>query len=277
MVTELHIYQDSHESPDSHIFSVFSTFQVRTVLDLQDSWKTHVISVYPDLRTNHTTQPLFGGYPRKIKLTHDCFHSHLCAPMLQIHEKMHGIIVMSVVIGLGCASMSSFGSELCWFAPHDHLVFARQYSMSRLICKCTWAWLQMLLFVLLALWEIPQSGCLRRSVTPFDFFCTPSWPSKLFAGFFQTSCLIAVIACWVCMFECSWVPCDCMDTLSSTLPSGVSSLAVTIASIAIWEFLLVRDWRIFTSTSSCTLLVHPGMPFACSTSFSWAVPSSSPN
>ena len=61
------MYQDSCELPDSCFFSDFLTFQGRNVLDLQDLQKTPVISVYPDLCTNRTTQPFFGGYFLKIK------------------------------------------------------------------------------------------------------------------------------------------------------------------------------------------------------------------
>ena len=77
----------SHESPDSRLCSVFLTFQVETVLDLRDSWKTRIITVYPGLRTDRATQPFFEGYPLKIKLTRDCFHGHLRTPFYKYMEQ----------------------------------------------------------------------------------------------------------------------------------------------------------------------------------------------
>ncbi len=91
-----------------------------------------------------------------------------------------------------------------------------------------------------------------RSVTLFDFLCTPSPPNKIFAGFCQTSCLIAVIACWAFMFQCSGVPRDHADTLNSTLPSVVSFLAVAIVSIASSS----SSWYGIGRYSHPLLLVH---------------------
>ena len=115
-------------------FSVFSTFQVRTVLDLQDSRKTCIILVYPGLCTISTIQPCFWGYPLKVNLTRDRCQGHLRAPMLQ-HE-VRSIIVM-FFMDLGCASLSNFGSKTFLFAPHDCLVFARQHRVSRFIRERT--------------------------------------------------------------------------------------------------------------------------------------------
>ena len=97
--------------------SVFLT-SLRTVLDLQDSRKTCIISVHPGLCTSHKTQPCFGRYPLKIKLTHDCFHGHLHARMLQIHGMICAASLWCLfLVGLGCARMSNVGSESCSFAP----------------------------------------------------------------------------------------------------------------------------------------------------------------
>jgi hypothetical protein len=63
MALELHIYQDFHELPDSCLLFGFLDFLIRTVLNLQDSWKICTILVYPGLRTNCATQPLFGDIP----------------------------------------------------------------------------------------------------------------------------------------------------------------------------------------------------------------------
>ena len=86
------------------------------------------------------TQPCFRGYPLKIKLTRDRFHGHLHTLMLQIHGTKCAVSWWHLFFaGLGCASLSNFGSEPSWFAPHGRLVFTRQYHISHLIRKHTWA------------------------------------------------------------------------------------------------------------------------------------------
>jgi hypothetical protein len=207
---------------------------------------TSKISVYPGLCTYRAPQPFFGGYPLKINLNHDHFHDHLCTLMIQIHgtstkyatSLCHLLILdwaqlACPVLGRSCVgslhmvALSSRGNN-AWVA-----LFAIVPRLDHKGCCVHRSHSCGLVSYPKLLWEIPESVHLDWSVTFFHFLCISSRPNKFFTGFCQTSCLIAVIACWACTFVCSWVPHDGADTLNSTLSSGVSFLAVTLAFIAI--------------------------------------------
>jgi hypothetical protein len=178
-------------------------------------------------------------------------------------------------VGLGCASLSNswVGVVLvhstwlsCLCKTISHWLPYSQVNLD-LIAKTMCA-----LIALVWTCELAQTHAGYTT----EWLCTPSQPNKLVAGFWKIFCLVAVIACWVCTFECSQVPRDSADTLISALTSGVSILALAMVPIAILEFLLVLDWRIFAS-ASFRVLVGLSLPgTALLHIILWAVPSLGP-
>ena len=113
----------------------------------------------------------------------------------------------------------------------------------------------------MALW-VSQNSCgqyhrvvvLGWSVTLFTFLRSPSWPNKPFAGFCQTLLLDSSDCSLGMHGYCSGVPRDCVDTLNSTLLSGVSFLACGDFVHCLFNFLLIWDRRISASTFHLALL-----------------------
>ena len=132
-------------------FVCFLQFFGQNCLIITRFTETHLILVCQGLRRNRTTQPCFWGYPRKIKLTHDCIHGHLCTPMLQIHGAICAVSWWCLLLDLAVPACPICGLELSSFSPHDHLVYLRQYRVSRLICARTLAWSWRLLRASIAL------------------------------------------------------------------------------------------------------------------------------
>jgi hypothetical protein len=160
--------------------------------------------------------------------------------------------------GLGCSSMYNFGSESSWFALTVALslqcnitivaLFVSASGLDRKGCCMHRSPLCGIVTEQTHLWVVPQSGHVRLIRDPFSFFGHSYSVPTGFSLLDNSDCLLGM------QVELVKVPHDQVDTLNSTLRSGVSFLSFDCNIHCRFEFFLVWDWQVITSTSSCALL-----------------------
>ena len=112
----------------------------------------------------------------------------------------------------------------------------------------------------------------RWRVIWWELVLYPTWEvnkAKNQGTFIYSS--IALTACWMCMINCSGVPCDHTDTLNSTLPGRVSLIVLAVESTVSWSSSFSGCMRLVASSvhflaRTPAASVHLGLP--CSASFS---------